>query len=105
MIVRVWSAVASSAEPDAYPLHFRQAVLPALSSQPGFLGAELLESASGDRVLFLVITRWASLEAVRAFAGDPIERAVVEPAAARVLTSFDATVRHYEVVESIPPRP
>lgn len=104
MIVRVWGAIASAAESGAYPAHFRETVLPALNAQAGFLGAELLKSAVDDRVAFLVLTRWRSLEAIRAFAGDQVERAVVEPAAARVLLSFEAKVRHYEVLEEGPLR-
>jgi hypothetical protein len=38
------------------------------------------------------------MEAVRRFAGDEPERAVVEPAARAVLSDFDESVRHYEVV-------
>jgi len=35
---------------------------------------------------------------IRAFAGEHVERAVVEPEAAAVLTRFDQEVRHYEVM-------
>jgi hypothetical protein len=38
------------------------------------------------------------MDAIRAFAGDDLARAVVEPEAAAVLTRFDQEVRHYEVV-------
>jgi hypothetical protein len=52
-------------------------------------------------VEFLVLTRWRSIEAIRAFAGDEITRAVVEPGAVAPLIDFDATVTHYEVLEEI----
>ena len=39
-----------------------------------------------------------SMEAIRKFAGDDPERAVVEPAARAVLLAFDERVRHYEVL-------
>jgi hypothetical protein len=42
------------------------------------------------------------MDAVRAFAGDEVTRAVVETAAAAALSSFDATVEHYEVVREVP---
>jgi heme-degrading monooxygenase HmoA len=44
------------------------------------------------------VTRWRSLDAVRAFAGADPDAAVVEPEAAAVLTRYDARVKHYEVV-------
>jgi hypothetical protein len=54
-----------------------------------------------DGVEFFVLTKWASMDAVRSFAGDDVERSVVEPEAVAVLTSFDPTARHYEVVDEI----
>jgi hypothetical protein len=45
------------------------------------------------------MTEWASMNAVRAFAGDKPDQAVVEPAARAVLTTFDDHVEHFEVVE------
>ena len=52
------------------------------------------------QIEFVVMTRWASLEAIRAFAGEALERAVVEPGAVAALERFDETVRHYEAVEA-----
>jgi hypothetical protein len=45
------------------------------------------------------------MEAIRAFAGDEPERAVVEPGARAVLAFFDSTVRHYEVLAAPPGTP
>ena len=42
---------------------------------------------------------FASLAAVRAFAGPDYEAAVVPPAARALLTRFDARSAHYEVQE------
>lgn len=39
------------------------------------------------------------MDAIRAFAGDDVESAVVEPEAVAALVSFDRTVQHYEVVQ------
>lgn len=46
-----------------------------------------------------------ALDAIRAFAGIDVEKAVVEPAAIAALSDFDASVRHYEVIEDVPPPP
>jgi heme-degrading monooxygenase HmoA len=45
-----------------------------------------------------VITWWDSLEAIRAFAREAIETAVVHDSAARMLVGFDRSVEHHEVV-------
>jgi hypothetical protein len=44
------------------------------------------------------------MDAIWAFAGDDVEKAVVEPGAVAALIDFDASVRHYEVVEDVQPR-
>ena len=39
------------------------------------------------------------MDAIRRFAGEDAERAVVEPEAQAVLAEYDDFVRHYEVME------
>jgi heme-degrading monooxygenase HmoA len=99
MVIREWRGRADGSQADAYPAHFRNTVLPELRTIAGFLGASLSQGEIEGEIEFLVLTRWQSLAAIRAFAGDGIERAVVEPAAVAALTSFDAAVRHYTVIE------
>ena len=99
MILREWRGRASQANPDAYPTHFRNNVLPELYDIPGFLGACLSQRQSNDMIEFLVLTRWQSFDAIRQFAGDDISRAIVEPGAVAALLECDATVHHYEVIE------
>jgi len=98
MIVRVWRAMATSRNCPAYREHLERTVLPQLRVLPGFLGVTLMQSDRGDQVELVVSSRWQSMAAVRAFAGNEPDRAVVEPAATAVLVGFDRTVSHYEVV-------
>lgn len=98
MIVRAWRGRASITRPQAYPDHFNRNVLPELRGIEGFLGAFLLREDRGDHIEFLVLTHWQSMEAIRAFAGEDVGRAVVEPEAVAALESFDARVHHYSVV-------
>jgi heme-degrading monooxygenase HmoA len=46
----------------------------------------------------VVLTLWDSMDAVRRFAGPDPDKAVVEPAAQAVLTEFDQSVTHFEIV-------
>jgi hypothetical protein len=50
----------------------------------------------------VAVTLWDSLDSIRKFAGDAIDRAVVEPEARAVLSSFDDFVRHFEVAHGAP---
>jgi heme-degrading monooxygenase HmoA len=102
MIVRSWSARLEARRVAAYLAHLERSVKPGLASLPGFLGITVMSrgvSDTGDGMREVVVqTRWTSLDAVRAFAGDDISAAVVEPAAAALLTDYDRRVLHYEVI-------
>jgi heme-degrading monooxygenase HmoA len=101
MILRTWRGRADRDRPDAYPEHFHTVVVPQLQGVAGFLGAELVRRERGDAIEFAVISRWSSMGAVRAFAGDDSGRAVVEPGAVAALRDFDEFVEHFEVVEQV----
>lgn len=101
MIMREWRGRAEHDRPEVYPRHFRTRVVPELRRVPGFLGADLLRRDLADSIEFTVITRWASMDAIRAFAGDDASRAVVEPGAVVALREFDELVSHHVVVEHV----
>jgi heme-degrading monooxygenase HmoA len=104
MITRLWRASAERDRRDAYPEHFRRHVVPELRAVAGFLGADLLSRDTADTVEFTVLTRWESMDAIRRFAGEDPERAVVDPEAAAVLRRFDRRVTHDEIVEHVEPQ-
>lgn len=97
MIARVWTARASKTSAAVYTEHFFNAVLPSVRRVPGYLGASVLQQDGDEDVEIVVITRWTSLDAIREFAGDPIDQAVVTGEAREMLASFDDRVRHYHV--------
>ena len=98
MIVRTWSARATKAGADAYSAYFEQTLLPELRRLPGFSGAYLLSRDEDGLVELTAHTLWESLDAIRAFAGDDITTAVVEPEALAVLQQSDSTVVHRDVL-------
>ena len=74
--------------------HFESAVRAQLEVTDGFVDARLERVlAERGRTELVVVTRWASLDAIRAFAGDDVESARVNPRPA-VLADFDTRVRH-----------
>jgi heme-degrading monooxygenase HmoA len=90
-------AYATLEKARAYRDHLAAVVLPGLRKLQGFQGLDLCEARRGDRVELLVISRWQSMEAIKAFAGPDPSRAVVEPGAKAVLAEYDDFVTHYEV--------
>lgn len=97
MIGRVWRGWTTAELAPGYVAHLHDTTFPELAGIDGHAGAYALRRETGGEVEFLVLTLWRSLDAVRAFAGDDYELAVVPPEAERVLTRFDETVSHYEV--------
>ena len=100
-IARVWSCRADAANADAYPRHFRDKVLPELDEVAGFLGAMLMRREDGGSIEYTVLTRWVSMDSIRRFAGEELDKAVVHPEIATALSSYDKTVRHSEILEKV----
>ncbi|MDI1287628.1 MAG: antibiotic biosynthesis monooxygenase [Reyranella sp.] len=98
MIARLWRGRAEGANAAAYHRHFTETVTPELKALAGHQGAWLLRREVEGQTEFLAVTLWESLDAIRAFAGDAVETAIVEPQARAVLSSFDGFAHHYEVV-------
>jgi antibiotic biosynthesis monooxygenase (ABM) superfamily enzyme len=98
VIARVWHGWTPPQNADAYEQFLRTKMFPSIHSVPGYLGADLLRRDAGDEIAFVTITRFESLESVRAFAGEDYEQAVVEPEARRLLSRFDERSEHYEIV-------
>ncbi len=97
MIARVWHGWAPAGTADAYEAELRTAVLPGLRGVDGYRGALVLRRREGEEVAFVTVTYFQSEGAIRAFAGEDVERAVVTPAAREVLSRFEERARHYEV--------
>ena len=106
MIARLWRGTARPDAAAAYRRHLEEDTLPQLRRLDGFAGMSVLQRAAADGIEFVVITRWASMEAIRAFAGADVERAVVPETAQRLMVSYDETVAHFELAvheEKTPP--
>jgi len=96
MISRHWRGLAHKVHADAYVDHLRTETFPSIRALPGFQDASILRRDVPEGVEFLVVTRWTSLEAIRAFAGDDPEVAVVPDKVQAMMLDYDRTVRHYE---------
>ena len=80
MIARVWHGVVSSSNASDYAKYLADFGVKDYESVPGNQGVVLLQRVQGDDVHFLLISYWASREAVQAYAGPNIE----EPHGARI---------------------
>src|SRR5688572_19970444 len=100
MIQRSWRARATPDRASVYVEHLTHDVQPKLERLDGFLGLVFSQRRDGAEVELVVQTYWASMAAIERFAGPTPDVAVVEPEARAILTSFDSTVQHHEVLVS-----
>ncbi|HEY6108951.1 MAG TPA: hypothetical protein VIV56_08615 [Gemmatimonadales bacterium] len=97
MIARLWHGVTRVEHYDAYWTFLQERAIPDYRGTPGNLGVRLFRRREGDRAHFLCLSYWPSLEAIRAFAGDAVDRAKYYPEDRDYLLEFEPTVLHYDV--------
>lgn len=97
MIARVWHGATSAEDGDAYAAYVEESGTGPARSLPGARGSLVLRRIVGDRAEFQTIILFDSLDDVRAFAGDNLERAVFFPEDDRYLVERDLGVTHHEV--------
>jgi antibiotic biosynthesis monooxygenase (ABM) superfamily enzyme len=99
MISRIWHGWTTPANADAYETLLEEEIFIGIQKRriSGYKGIQLLRRSLGDEVEFVTIMWFDSLEAVRVFAGEDYETAVVPPKARALLARFDAHSQHYDV--------
>ena len=102
MISRIWHGWTNHENADAYEELLRAEIFANIAKRSiqGYEGIHLLRRDVDDGVEFVTIMWFDTLDAVRAFAGEDYEVAVVPPKARQLLSKFDRISAHYEVVEA-----
>jgi antibiotic biosynthesis monooxygenase (ABM) superfamily enzyme len=99
-IIRIWHGWTTVDNADLYEALLKSEIFTGIKNRhiPGYLGIQLLCRKLHDEVEFVTIMRFDSLDAVRLFAGDDYQVAVVPPKARALLTHFDEHSQHYEEI-------
>jgi hypothetical protein len=99
MIARIWHGWTSLENADGYEALLMQEIFVGIQNRKigGFLGIELLRRRLDTEVEFITIMFFDSIAAVRVFAGEDYEAAVVPPKARALLKRFDERSQHYEI--------
>jgi heme-degrading monooxygenase HmoA len=101
MIARIWKGAVRRSDADVYADYIRDTGFAGYAQTAGNRGGWLLRRDEGERTEFLTLSLWYSVEAIRAFAGDDIEAAVLYPEDERYLIGGESTVTHYEVADEL----
>ncbi len=102
MISRIWRGWTSRDNADAYEELLRTEIFVGIAQRSiqGYRGIHLLRRDVDNGVEFVTIMWFDSLDAVRAFAGEDYEVAVVPAKARQLLSKFDGRSAHYHVIET-----
>jgi antibiotic biosynthesis monooxygenase (ABM) superfamily enzyme len=103
MISRIWHGYTAPENANTYENLLKEEIFVGIRDRkiPGFREIQLFRREIGTEVEFITVMWFDSLEAVRIFAGDDYEVAVVPPKARAVLAHFDEHSQHYEVREQL----
>ena len=103
MISRIWHGYTTPENADIYEGLLKEEIFTGIKNRniQGFHEIQLFCRDFGDEVEFITVMWFDSLDAVRVFAGEDYEAAVVPPKACAVLKRFDERSQHYEVRERL----
>jgi hypothetical protein len=98
MITRIWHGWTTTANAPVYENLLLTEIFTGIAARQiaGYRGISLCKRNAGAEVEFVTIMWFDSLDAVRAFAGESYEAAVVPAKARAVLSRFEAASAHYE---------
>src|SRR5438045_1288599 len=105
MIARTWRGWTSRGDADSYVGYLLRTGIEDYESTPGNRAAYILRRDDGDRTEFVTLTFWDSMDAVRGFAGDDVERAVFYPEDDRYLVDRETVAKHWEVTTPVTAEP
>jgi hypothetical protein len=99
MIARIWRGRVPVDKAEAYLELMRTVALPDYRATPGNLGAWRLHRIEGEVALIEMVTLWSSLEAIKAFAGEDVERAKYYDFDDDYLLEKPERVEHFEATD------
>ena len=99
IVAREWKGRVAPPRADEYYKYLLDGVAK-MRAVPGSLGVEVMRRNEPDAVGFTVISYWESREAIKAFAGEDIEKPHHLPRDREMLLELPTRVLHYDVTFS-----
>lgn len=103
MISRIWHGYTSHKNANTYENLLKEEIFVGIRNRniPGFKEIQLFRRDMKEETEFITVMWFDTLDAVREFAGEDYEVAVVPPKAREVLKRFDERSQHYEIREQL----
>lgn len=97
MIIRFFRAVVHEGQQDSFRKFFTETALPLIRSQEGLVSVSVGLPHESSPHEFSMIMVWRDLDALRLFAGNDWQSAVIHPDEAHLLR--ETFVHHYHALE------
>ena len=102
MIARIWRGTVRTEDADEYARYISDTGFAEYGRTPGNRGAWMLRRDERGETEFITLSMWDTRGAIKAFAGEDIEAAVLYPEDEKFLVG-DRTIVHYDVVDEVKP--
>ena len=99
IVAREWRGRVAPARADEY-YRYLQGGVAKIRSVPGNLGVEIMRRNESGAVEYVVISYWVSREAIKAYAGQDIEKPHHLPKDRELLLELPTRVLHYDVIHT-----
>lgn len=103
MIARIWHGYTKPEHESVYEIMLREEIFIGIreKNMNGFIDIQLLKRKLENEVEFITIMRFESINAVKNFAGNDYEKAVIYEDAKPLLVRYDERSQHYEIKQSV----
>lgn len=103
MISRIWHGWTTPATAESYESLLKKEIFVGIQDRKisGYRGIQLFRREVQDEVEFVTVMWFDTVDAIKTFAGEDYEGAVVPAKARKLLKRFDARSQHYEVIADI----
>ena len=96
MIARIWRGATLESSAEQYMDYMKSTGVKDCQATEGNRGVMILRRTSHGQAEFVFVSLWESLDAVRRFAGDDVERAVYYPEDKEYLLALEPNVEHWQ---------
>ena len=98
-IVRIWRGVTLATKAEQYIEYLNNFVVPVCQTAEGNEGLFIMKELQGELAYFLLLSFWASDEALKNFAGtDSCDVVDPFPEEKNLLIAFESIASHYKMV-------
>lgn len=103
MIARIWHGYTTRENAEAYENLLKLEIFEVIANKniTGYHGIQLLKKETENEFEFSTIMWFESIQSVKEFMGEDYETAFVLPQAQKLLSRYDKTSAHFELIHEL----